>query len=224
MVLSFFKKGESPLDRISHETVLMLGDARHSFDLACTSLLAGADASAVGSDIRATDDRINAAEQRLRSELVVHIAVRGGGDIGLVMGYTLLLKKIERIGDQAKNILDLAEDGISLAGAPDIDEFMTRRQTISQMYVEAADILVSLDVDAAQDFLDRSMAMNRECERKIHEYMRSEEPGHWAVPRAVLHRYWKRIVANLAGIVTSAIEPIKTLDYADGGATDIVDD
>jgi hypothetical protein len=224
MVLSFFKKGESPLDRISHETVLMLGDARHSFDLASTALLAGADAAAVGADIRATDDRINSAEQRLRSELVVHIAVRGGDDIGLVMGYTLLLKKIERIGDQAKNILDLAEDGISLAGAPDIDEFMTRRQVISQMYVEASDILVSLDTAAAQAFLNRSMAMNRECEQKIHEYMRSEEPGHWAVPRAVLHRYWKRIVANLAGIVSSAIEPIQTLDYADGGSTDIVDD
>ena len=224
MVLSFFKKGESPLDRISHETVLMLGDARHSFDLASTALLAGADAAAVGADIRATDDRINSAEQRLRSELVVHIAVRGGDDIGLVMGYTLLLKKIERIGDQAKNILDLAEDGISLTGAPDIDEFMTRRQVISQMYVEASDILVSLDTAAAQAFLNRSMAMNRECEQKIHEYMRSEEPGHWAVPRAVLHRYWKRIVANLAGIVSSAIEPIQTLDYADGGSTDIVDD
>ncbi|MDA0299788.1 MAG: PhoU domain-containing protein [Actinobacteria bacterium] len=224
MVLSFFKKGESPLDRISHETVLMLGDARHSFDLASTALLAGADAAAVGADIRATDDRINSAEQRLRSELVVHIAVRGGDDIGLVMGCTLLLKKIERIGDQAKNILDLAEDGISLAGAPDIDEFMTRRQVISQMYVEASDILVSLDTAAAQAFLNRSMAMNRECEQKIHEYMRSEEPGHWAVPRAVLHRYWKRIVANLAGIVSSAIEPIQTLDYADGGSTDIVDD
>jgi hypothetical protein len=224
MVLSFFKKGESPLDRISHETVLMLGDARHSFDLASTALLAGADAAAVGADIRATDDRINSAEQRLRSELVVHIAVRGGDDIGLVMGYTLLLKKIERIGDQAKNILDLAEDGISLAGAPDIDEFMARRQVISQMYVEASDILVSLDTAAAQAFLNRSMAMNRECEQKIHEYMRSEEPGHWAVPRAVLHRYWKRIVANLAGIVSSAIEPIQSLDYADGGSTDIVDD
>ena len=66
--------------------------------------------------------------------------------------------------------------------------------------------------------------MNRECEQKIHDYMRSDAPGHWAVPRAVLHRYWKRIVANLAGIVTSAIEPIQSLDYTDNGSTDLVDD
>ena len=39
----------------------------------------------------------------------------------------------------------------------------------------------------------------------------------------ILHRYWKRIVANLAGIVTSAIEPIQSLDYLDAGRTDIDD-
>lgn len=224
MVLSFFKKSESPIDRIAHETIAMLGDARHSFDLASTAVLAGADPAAVGADIRATDERINAAEQRLRSELVVHIAVRGGGDIALVLGYTLLLKKIERIGDQAKNILDLAEEGISLAGTDDSDEFIARRQEISQMYVEVADILATLDTERARAFLTRTRALNSECETKLHEYMHSDQPGHWAVPRAVLHRYWKRIVANLAGIVTSALEPVQSIDYLDGGATDITDD
>jgi hypothetical protein len=224
MVLSFFKKGDSPIDRLAHETISMLGDARHSFDLASTAVLAGADPAAVGADIRATDERINAAEQRLRSELVVHVAVRGGGDIALVLGYTLLLKKIERIGDQAKNILDLAEEGISLAGASDIDEFIARRQEISQMYVEVADIMSTLDETRAREFLARTRVMNDECEHKLHEYMHSDEPGHWAVPRAVLHRYWKRIVANLAGIVTSALEPVQSIDYLDGGRTDITDD
>ncbi|NBU94594.1 MAG: PhoU domain-containing protein [Actinobacteria bacterium] len=223
MPLSFLKRTESPFERISHETIAMLGDARHSFDLASAVLLAGADASAIGADIRATDERINATEQRLRSELVVHVSVRGGEDIGLVLGYTLLLKKIERIGDQAKNILDLAEEGISLAGADDVADFNARRQEISQMYVEAADVLATGDAERAAAFLARTKEMNADCERRLHGYMQSDEPGHWAVPRAILHRYWKRIVANLAGIVTSAIEPIQSLDYLDAGRTDIDD-
>ena len=223
MPLSFLKRTESPFERISHETIAMLGDARHSFDLASAVLLAGADASAIGADIRATDERINATEQRLRSELVVHVSVRGGEDIGLVLGYTLLLKKIERIGDQAKNILDLAEEGISLAGADDVADFNARRQEISQMYVEAADVLATGDAERAAAFLARTKEMNADCERRLHGYMQSDEPGHWAVPRAILHRYWKRIVANLAGIVTSAIEPIQSPDYLDAGRTDIDD-
>jgi len=133
MVMSFFRKSDSPLEQISNQTISMLGDARHSFDLASTVILSGADSKAVGADIDATDRRINEAEQKLRSELVVHVSVRGGGDIGLVLGYTLLLKKIERIGDQARNIFDLAADGVSLAGSDDIDEFVARRQEISLM-------------------------------------------------------------------------------------------
>jgi len=224
MVMSFFRKSESGLDNIAHQTISMLGDARHSFDLASTVVLSGADPDAVGADIEATDERINHAEQQLRSELVVHVSVRGGEDIGLVMGYTLLLKKIERIGDQAKNIFDLAAEGVSLAGADDIDEFVARRQEISRMYVEAADLLGSHDIEAAKDFLDRSLALNDECGARVREYMQSDRPGHWAVPRAILYRYWKRIVANLAGIVTSAIEPLQNIDYLDDGATDITDD
>ena len=224
MVLSFFRKSESGIEHIAHSTISMLGDARHSFDLASTVILSGADPKAVGADIAATDERINKAEQELRSELVVHVAVRGGGDIGLVLGYTLLLKKIERIGDQAKNIFDLAADGVSLSGADDIDEFVARRQEISQMYVEAGDLLASHDADKAKDFLARSLALNDICGAKVLEYMHTDRPGSWAVPRAILYRYWKRIVANLAGIVTAAIEPLQNIDYLDDGATDITDD
>jgi phosphate uptake regulator len=226
MVMSFFRKssGETGLEHVAHQTISMLGDARHSFDLASTVVLSGADPKAVGGDIEETDRRINEAEQKLRSELVVHVSVRGSGDIGLVLGYTLLLKKIERIGDQAKNIYDLAADGVSLAGADDIDEFVARRQEISRMYVEAADLLASQDANAAKDFLARSKALNDLCGQKVREYMHSEQPGSWAVPRAILYRYWKRIVANLAGIVTAAIEPLQHIDYLDNGQTDITDD
>ncbi len=224
MVMSFFRKSESGLDHIAQQTLSMLSDARHSFDLASMAVLSGADPTAIGADIRETDHRINETEQRLRSELVVHVSVRGGEDIGVVMGYTLLIKKIERIGDQAKNILDLADEGVSLVGADDIDQFVEHRQAISRMYVEAADLLTSHDEAAAREFLGRALALKAECETKVREYMRSDQPGHWAVPRAILYRYWKRIVANLAGIVTSAIEPLQNIDYLDAGTTDIDDD
>jgi phosphate transport system protein len=225
MVMSFFRKSESGgLEHVAHQTISMLGDARHSFDLASTVVLSGADPVSVGADIEATDERINHAEQQLRSELVVHVAVRGGSDIGVVLAYTLLLKKIERIGDQAKNIYELATEGVSLADADDLDEFVARRQEISRMYVEAGDLLASQDEEAAKDFLARSLELNDACGAKVREYMHTDQPGSWAVPRAILYRYWKRIVANLAGVVTGVVEPLQNIDYLDDGQTDIDDD
>ena len=223
MVMSFFRKGESGLDVVAHRTISMLADARHSFDLASAAVLSGASAADVGTDIRETDDRINRAEQELRGELVTHIAVHGSGDIGSVLSYTLLIKKIERIGDQSKNILDLAEEGVSLAGQPDTDEMVAIRRAISSMISETADLLTNEDVDKAADFRDRCDVFRRELEATIREYMHSEEPGSHAVPRAILYRYWKRIVANLGGIVSSVSEPLQNQDYLDDGQTDVDD-
>jgi phosphate uptake regulator len=223
MVMSFFRRGEGGLDAITARTVSMLADARHSFDLASTALLSGTDVATVADDVRATDDRINQAEQDLRGELVVHVSVQGSDDIGEVLGYTLLIKKIERIGDQSKNILDLAEEGVDLSGAADTDELTRQRRTISEMMGEAADLLSDGDPDKAVAFREKADVLRVDLETKIRGYMHSELPGNQVVPRAILYRYWKRIVANLGGVVSTATEPLQTQGYLDDGATDIDD-
>ncbi len=224
MVMSFFRRGESGIDAIAHRTVSMLGDARHSFDLACMVVLGGADPEAIGSDVRETDERINRAEQEMRGELVVHAAVHGTENIAVVMSYTLLIKKIERIGDQAKNVLDLAYEGVSLADAPDSETLLDYRSTISAMFGQVIDLLNEPDDDGAGEFRERADELRKELESQIRLFMRSEEPGSYAVPRAILYRYWKRIVANLAGVITSVTEPLQHQDYLDDGNTDISDD
>ena len=223
MVMSFFRRGESGLDLVAQRTVTMLGDARHSFDLACGAVLGGTSPESVAEDIRETDDRINRTEQELRGELVTHAAVHGTMEIGSILSYTLLIKKIERIGDQAKNILDLAEEGVSLEGQADTEAMLEIRRQISSMMAETAELLTSEDTDDIADFRDRCDSLRHDLESQIREYMHSQEPGVHAVPRAILYRYWKRIVANLAGIVTSATEPIQHQDYLDDGTTDLDD-
>jgi len=226
MVLSFFRKGSgNGLDQVVTRSVSMLGDARHSFDLATMALLTGADAEAVAADVRETDDRINRAEQELRSDLVVHIAVQGATDIGSVMGLTLLLKKIERVGDQAKNILDLAESGVSLTDGNDVDVLMSEREAVSSLFGEAADLLSHPDAggDAIDEFTARAAAIERGHRDEIDVLLRSERPGREVVGLAIYYRYLKRIVANLIGIVRTGVEPIETADYLDEGAVDTDD-
>ena len=40
-------------------------------------------------------------------------------------------------------------------------------------------------------------------DRLVNQLIHSEEPGSYAVPRAMLFRYLKRIVADLASVVTT---------------------
>lgn len=225
MVMAFFRRGdgETGLEQVTARTVSMISDARHSFDLASTALLSGANVEIVGDDVRQTDDRINNAEQELRGKLVVHVSVQGAGDIGEVLGLTLLIKKIERIGDQTKNILYLAEDGADLSQAADIDTLVGYRRTISEMLGKAADVIAAGDEDGAAELRDQSNALQVELQDHIRELMHSDEPGREVVPRAILYRYWKRIVANIAGVVTTATEPLQHQGYEDDGTVDIDD-
>ncbi|MCP5033607.1 MAG: PhoU domain-containing protein [Actinomycetia bacterium] len=227
MVLSFFKRGsgDGSFDHIVTRSVTMLGDARHSFDLATMALLTETDAETVADDIRETDNRINQTEQELRSELVVHVSVQGTADIGSVLGFTLLLKKVERIGDQAKNILDLAENGVSLASNDNVSELLAEQQTVSALFSEAADLLSDPDAseDAIDEYADRAYAIASAHQDMISGFMTSERPGHEVVPLAIYYRYLRRIVANLIGIVRTSSEPLPHIDYLDDGATDTDD-
>ena len=223
-MFAFFRKPDAGIDHIASRSVVMLNDARHSFDLASLALLGGASVESVAEDIRTTDQRINQAEQDIRSELVVHISVQGVQDIGLVMGYTLLIKKIERIGDQAKNILDLAEGGSNLADGPDSEDLMTERSVVSALFGEAAELLAEPDPDRIEDYAERVLTITGDVQGKIEELTKTDLPGHQAVPRAIYYRYLKRIAANLLGVVSTASEPLPNIDYLDDGATDITDD
>lgn len=227
MVLAFFKggSGDGDFDHIVTRSVSMLADARHSFDLATITLLTDADPSAVAEDIRRTDDRINEAEQALRSELVVHVSVQGNADIGSVLGFTLLLKKIERIGDQAKNILELAEAGVRFADCPEADDLLAERQVISAMFSEAGELLGIADIDdtALHDFAGRAEAIMADHQAKMDGFMTSERPGREVVPLAIYYRYLRRTVANLLGVVRTSSEPFPHVDYLDDGTVDTDD-
>ena len=223
MVMSFFKKSPSGLEHVVARSASMLGDARHSFDLATLALLTDTEWASVEADIRATDQRINHSEQELRSELVVHVTIQGAADIGTVLGMILLLKKIERIGDQAANVLDLAESGVMLSDEADTDALLAERGIISTMFGEAAELLSDPDDQKIEDFSDRCQVLADTQQAKIEECLHSERPGREVVPRAIYYRYLKRIIANLVGIVRTANEPLPTIDYLDNGETDTDD-
>lgn len=226
MVFSFFKGGgDTGFEHIVSRSAAMLSDARHSFDLATLALLTDAGPGAVAADIRETDERINHAEQQLRSDLIVHVAVKGSADIGSVLGFTLLLKKIERIGDQAKNILELAEHGASLAGRADSDELLAERQVVSALFVEAAELLsdVAASEEDTADYERRCQALMDHHAQVVNQCLVSDRPGREVVPLAIYFRYLRRIVANLVGVVRVSGEPVPYMDYREGGTVDTDD-
>ncbi|MDH3259641.1 MAG: hypothetical protein OEM84_01575 [Acidimicrobiia bacterium] len=222
MVLDFFRGGgDAQLERIEAQIRQMLVDDRHTFDSAINALIGGTDPTLVGKDIRKTDKGVNKAERAVRRELVVHVSVRGtSADIPLVLASMSIVKDAERIGDYSKNIWDIANSGVDLSDAEDINVLTRYRDRISKLIGETARVFGEKDLETAHAMLKAGDELQDEYDKLIDEQLHTEKPAREAVPRALLYRYFKRITAHLMNILTSLVMPIDRLDYYDEAKAD----
>ena len=215
MVMSFFRKPEEGgLEHIDAQVQRMINDARHTFDLAMNALTGGPVAT-VADEVRRTDRRINITEMEIRRELVVHASVHGGVDTPEVLVFMNMVKDLERIGDYNKNIFDLADEGVSLAEAPDLDRLLGYRDELSSRIALMGELLTTRAEDGARAYITRGDELRREFDDRINELVHSTEPAVVAVPRALLYRFLKRVTAHSLNVVSAVVMPVDRLDYFD---------
>lgn len=215
MVMSFFRGDGGVTDSIDRQITEMLGACRHSFDLAMSALVAGDNIDAIGDDVYETDRLVNELEETVRRELVVHSAVHGQSDMSLVMPSLLVVKRLERVGDQCKNIFGLAEQGVRFTDAPDRAAFDEDRRVVSGMFGTTIELLSGRDPEAVEAFSATAEALMADLEHRVFELMGSDEPSSYGVPRAMLARYNKRIVANLEGSARTVTVPLTGTEPTD---------
>jgi len=215
MVMSFFRRpDDSGIDHIEAQVQRMVTDARHTFDLAMNAITGGSVGS-VAEEVRRTDRQINVTEMEIRRELVVHFSVHAGGDATEMLVFMNMVKDLERIGDYNKNVFDLAEEGVSFAGADDLERIIGFRDEISSRIALMGEILTVRDEERARAYIARSDELRREFDNLVNGLVHSPEPARYAVPRALLYRFLKRITAHSLNVVTAVIMPVDRLDYYD---------
>ena len=140
MVLDFFKAtGQTPIEGVEETLVQMLRDGRAVYDAATEAAFGGGKSKETKRTVRTTDWGINEAQREVRRALMMHAAVAGSIDLPLVLRYMSVVKDVERVGDYAKNIYDLAKYGADLTASPDRDELAGYRDAVGQLIDDAAD-------------------------------------------------------------------------------------
>ncbi|MDH3306951.1 MAG: hypothetical protein OEO77_05485 [Acidimicrobiia bacterium] len=221
MVLEFFRGGEDQLESLHGDVQDMLASCRHTFNAAINTVLGGTDPQAVGKDIRKTDRTINKAERKIRRALVVHASTRGAqADIGTILVLMSITKDIERVGDYAKNIWDLADHGVDMSNDDDVESLRKRRDQVTELIVETSRIFASQDTEAAHVTIQAADELLDEFDAEIGTLIGTDAPGSYAVPRALLSRYLKRIVAHLMNVMSAVVMPVDRLDYYDEDKAD----
>jgi phosphate transport system protein len=203
------------LERIEATLQRMFSDDRHAFDLAMSALVAGAAPRSVGAELRATDHRVNEAEREIRRELVVHASVHGGIDTPAVLVYMSIVKDVERVGDYAKNLFDLANDGADLSTTAQADRYLQLRDDVSRQIIDVAEAFRDRDPERSRQLLTDGDVLLDEFDAAVSALVRAEPEGQQAVAQALTYRYLKRIVAHLLNVLSAVVMPVDRLDYFD---------
>jgi len=198
----------------------MVRDGGDVYQAATDALFGGGKSKQTRRAVRSTDWGINAAQQEVRRELLVHSAINEKVDLPLVLAYMSIVKDAERIGDYAKNLYDLVRYGADFATAPDRDELERYRDAVGGLIADVADVFEARDSDRADALVHKADGFLDEHDAHVKTAFRSEGHASEAVARALYFRYLKRTTAHLMNLLTALVMPIDRLDYYDEAEED----
>ncbi len=214
MVFKFLRgEGDERLERVEQKVKEMLVHDKRAFDLAMSALLGEADAKSLNDEVRQTDRKVNILEREIRRELVVHASVFGGIESPSVLIYMSVVKDIERVGDYAKNLLDLALDGANLSLAPNADLWRSLQTEISQYISDVGVAFLKRDAEASHRLRTRGDELLDLFDERVTSLIQEEVPSAQNVARALTHRYLKRVVAHLMNLLSAVLMPMDLLDF-----------
>ena len=220
MVLDFFRGSEDALSEVERTLVQMMRDGRDVYDAAMDAVFGGGKSSETKETVRSTDREINEGQRAIRRAIVMHAAVAGGTELPLMLTYMSVVKDVERVGDYAKNIYDLAKYGLDFSGAADETELTGYRDAVGQLISEAADVFESRDTERAAQLVAKADGFLDEYDAHVKAAAQATGPASEAVARALYFRYLKRITAHLMNLMTALTMPIDQLDYYDEAKED----
>ncbi len=176
------------------------------------------DDGSIDIDILKLDKQINRFERDVRQKVLTHLAVSGPSDLSSGLILVSIIIDIERIGDYAKNIYDLARfHPAKLHGGalePRLAEVEAKTLSLFRRSVEA---FRKNDVELARQVMeDYKASLSAECEYIVENVVKGsvdDIDSGTAAAVALYARYLKRIGGHSRNIVTSVVNPFHRIGY-----------
>lgn len=215
-LIQIFKKDDLYTQAL-HESYSML-DLDLQMFRASVETLRRSDTSEVDIDIYAMDKRINAYERDVRRKVLTHLAVSGPTDLSSGLILVSVVIDIERIGDYAKNIFDLARAHPARLTAGELEpEVSDIEARVERLFAEMVEAFKSSNEEKARTIMiDYKGSLSASCEdivKRIVSGQVSDLGPSEAASVALYVRYLKRIGAHSRNIMTSVVNPFHRIGY-----------
>lgn len=205
-----------------HESYAMLDLDLTMYEASIYSLRK-ADTTEVPLDIYKTDKQINSYERDVRRKVMTHLTVSGPADLASGLVLVSVVIDIERIGDYAKNIYDLAKSHpAKLHGQSLEDEILHIEKRVTDIFKGMVAAFKNHDVEKSRLIMtDYKEGLSSSCESIVNRIVSGEttdlNPADAAT--VVLYiRHLKRIAGHSRNILTSVVNPFHRIGFREKGA------
>lgn len=168
-------------------------------------------------DIYERDRQLNKFERNVRRKILTHLSVSSKPDVNMGLVITAIVIDMERIGDYAKNISELAVEFEAPFDAVELNVDLRHLERLVD--ANFADLSVALEEShegRARTILERHKEVSGTVERHLKALrcgrVITGDSGR-AVTTALYLRYLKRMSAHLKNIATSVVNPYYRIGY-----------
>ena len=211
----YLKKG-SLMVQAYEETEETLKTCKEMFDETVRSLRYS-DSSDLKIDIRKKDQQINKYQQEIRRMMLTHLAISSQTEVQSALVMTSIVIDVERIGDYAKNIEDLAIAHPKRLKAGPYEEIVKKLEDeVKSKFESVTSAFKIYDIEAAKEVMDEHRSITKQCDILVNELVgepKSEIPANDQVALALYVRYLKRTSSHLTNIISSVVNPFDMIGF-----------
>ncbi len=204
------------LDEAASVTLQMLEIDAKMYKIAQKSLRES-DTAEMQDDIRKMDRKVNRHLRDVRRKILTHLTVTG--TINLVPGLVLasIVIDVERIGDYAKNIVDLARRHPKrLLGGKYEDAMKKIEESIAPNFDRVSVALSEQDQSAGRKIMSAEHEISKQCGAILEELLTapSEDLSRQDIVSIALYmRFLKRINAHLTNVASAIVNPFPRISF-----------
>ena len=212
-IITLFRKA-GPCQDAFDEALVMLKTSHGMFHDAVAALH---NKGQLIDDIYERDRQLNKYERSVRRKIVTHFSVSSRPDVNMGLILTAIVVDIERVGDYAKNISELAVGLDGPLDAMELDGQVREFEGIVDgMFSDLEVALEQSDEEKARRIMERYKYLSDTVEedlRLLREGKALTGNSGRAVVAALYLRYLKRMAAHLKNVATSVVNPYHRIGF-----------
>lgn len=209
-----FWKGKDFLSDVMDDFKIMLSDSEYMFRSSYDILVYNKKEPGLEQQILTTDKKVNRLQKSIRRRIMEHMTVQPAVDSPACLLLFSVSKDAERVGDYAKNLLEvsrLLEKPIDMETYSEL--FKDIDKDILALFQQTKDAFIGSDEEKATKAWDAQKIIKKKCDDIVRILAKSSYSVNECVCFTLIARFARRMSSHLTNIATSVVVPLTELDY-----------